>query len=240
MKTLYKITDNEKKFRGIFNSEMLEDSFEDVDVNGIFSSLLSRLGVEDFEEVKEVFGVGSGVEKANDALENEVDDDNSAEKNDNNATKISEEKKTITKKYETTNFTKNILANAEKFIGLNEADDGDNDRQKIREFHKAANLNASYKTAWCASFVSYVLKNSGINIKGSARAKDFLKKGKPIKKSQLQKGDIIVYNRKGGGHVGIFTGKYKNGVPVIIAGNTSDEVKEYADTREILGYRRFT
>ena len=54
---------------------------------------------------------------------------------------------------------------------------------------------------WCAGFVSYCIAKSGKNIPYTLRAKDFLRLGKKV--NIPKPNDLIVFTRKGGGHVGI-------------------------------------
>lgn len=54
---------------------------------------------------------------------------------------------------------------------------------------------------WCAGFVSYCVKRAGLNTRYTLRAKDYLKLGKVVNKPKS--GDIVVFTRSGGGHVGI-------------------------------------
>lgn len=55
--------------------------------------------------------------------------------------------------------------------------------------------------AWCAGFVSYVLHKAHYTTPYTLRAKDYLHIGKAVSKPKV--GDLIVFTRKGGGHVGI-------------------------------------
>lgn len=74
----------------------------------------------------------------------------------------------------------------------------------------------------CSGFTSYVYKNFGITLNRSS--KDQIKNGTAVEKSNLQLGDIVVFNgdsNKSIGHVGIYIG---NG-NFIHASNPSDGVK---------------
>ena len=244
MKNLFHYNRLEPKFRGVFKNTETVDSSEVLDKIADKDLAVGNYPI-DTDALASLFAriITPKMMKLFELLWGDLDEETSDEsdESDENPAKNDEVKKTISKKYETAKFTKDILNNSRLFIGLNEAKDGDRDRELIKKFHEAANLKATAETPWCASFVSYILKKSGVKISGSARAKDFLKKGVPVKKEELKKGDVIVYDRGGEkGHVGFFTGKYKGDVPIIIAGNTSDEVKEYAEYLPIVGYRRFT
>lgn len=54
---------------------------------------------------------------------------------------------------------------------------------------------------WCAAFVSWTLKKAGKNSPYLLSAKNYLKVGKRVTRPQV--GDLIVFNRKAGGHIGI-------------------------------------
>jgi len=245
MKNLYKVASG-KKFRGIFNTETADYSAENLydELEGQTISIgginLDLSFLASFAGAATLKGLYNNLSKTADEDDSNSDANNKSKDSDENIAENPEVKKTISKKYETAEFTKNILDNARFFIGLNEAKDGDGDREEIKKMHKSAKQQFGPDTAWCASFVSYVLQKSGVKISGSVRAKDFLNKGEKINKEELKKGDVIVYDRGGvKGHIGFFTGKYKGNIPIIIAGNTSSEVKEYAEKMPIVGYRRF-
>jgi uncharacterized protein (TIGR02594 family) len=70
-----------------------------------------------------------------------------------------------------------------------------------RGFYVRQYLNGREGLPWCAGFVSYCAKKSGLNIPYTLLAKDFLRLGKKV--NNPQSGDLIVFSRKGGGHVGI-------------------------------------
>jgi uncharacterized protein (TIGR02594 family) len=108
------------------------------------------------------------------------------------------------------------------------------------------------KTEWCAAFVNAVLHHN--NIPGSAEfteypllARSFLEWGEPIKKEELQPGDIVIFPRgKEGwkGHVGFFveTRVINNREYFfILGGNQDDKVSiEAYPSNTALGMRRYT
>jgi len=133
----------------------------------------------------------------------------------------------------------------------------------IRKYHKAATgseLNGAH-TAWCASFVSWALKESGMqNTPRSAGSRYFRDESenprygaglKPIPKGEEKLGDIAVWadldkygHHKGTGHVSFVFGKDDEGNTLFLGGNQGDTlaVKEYAtektQKREFVGYFR--
>ena len=88
-----------------------------------------------------------------------------------------------------------IISVAQSQIGLGEIG-GNNRGIYVRQY-----LNGKENLPWCAGFVSYCIKKAGLNIPYILRAKDFLKLGKIINTPQA--GDLAVFSRQGGGHIGI-------------------------------------
>jgi len=77
-------------------------------------------------------------------------------------------------------------------------------------------LRNTERWPWCAGFVSYCLKEAGLNKKYTLRAKNFLTYGKEVETPIP--GDIVVFTRKGGGHVGIVE-EVKEDCYITIEGN---------------------
>lgn len=105
---------------------------------------------------------------------------------------------------------------------------------RIVEYHKATTLKASDdETAWCSSFVNWVLLQAGDKGTGSALARSWLNWGKAI--DTPQRGCIIVIKKKtpgytattgstSGFHVGFYVSHSESAVK-ILGGNQSDQVK---------------
>jgi uncharacterized protein (TIGR02594 family) len=72
---------------------------------------------------------------------------------------------------------------------------------------------------WCAGFVSYCLQRSGISFRYTLRAKDFLSYGSRV--HSALPGDIVIFTRSGGGHVGIVEQVFKD-YYISIEGNVGD------------------
>jgi len=72
---------------------------------------------------------------------------------------------------------------------------------------------------WCAGFVSFCLEKSGHHSPYLFKAKSFIKTGRAVK--QPCPGDLIVFSRKGGGHVGIVELIANNKITTI-EGNVGD------------------
>lgn len=103
------------------------------------------------------------------------------------------------------------LTVAQSQIGLGEIG-GNNKGKYIKKY-----LNGQEGLPWCAGFISYCLKKANVDFKYTLRAKDFLKIGKPV--TNPQAGDLIVFTRKGGGHIGIIEKVTKDKI-ITIEGNT--------------------
>jgi len=80
-------------------------------------------------------------------------------------------------------------------------------------------LNGRENLPWCAGFVSYCIKKSGAHVPYTLRAKDFLTLGKKV--TTPKPGDLIIFTRKGGGHVGIVEQTTPQTITTI-EGNTGD------------------
>jgi uncharacterized protein (TIGR02594 family) len=93
------------------------------------------------------------------------------------------------------------------------------------------------ETPWCATFVSGVLEEVGIQSMRSAWARSYLKFG--TKLSGPAVGAIVVFERgPTSGHVGFVVGKDASGNIVVLGGNQGDMVKlsPFA-LRRVLDYR---
>jgi uncharacterized protein (TIGR02594 family) len=103
-------------------------------------------------------------------------------------------------------------------------------------------LNGREGLPWCAGFVSYCIKKSGVNLPYTLRARDYLNLGKKVPNPKA--GDIIVFSRgHAAGHVGIVE-KVSGSSIVTIEGNTGEfpsKVKRItykSKPKNLLGYIR--
>jgi TP901 family phage tail tape measure protein len=117
-------------------------------------------------------------------------------------------------------------------------------RSEINKFLKAGGVNIdAARTAWCAAFVNSALKQVGVTGSGSLVATSFMKWGRKVDPSDVQKGDVLVDHRgrkpgQTGGHVGVATGNTRmmNGRRQIemLSGNSSDAVtKRWYDASKL-------
>ena len=107
---------------------------------------------------------------------------------------------------------------------------------RIIEYHATTSLRATTdEVPWCSSFVNWCVERSGLRGTRSARARDWLNWGVPLRQPRL--GAIAVFSRDGGGHVGFYVGETERDVRVL-GGNQSNAVTQsgYARSR-LLGYR---
>lgn len=93
------------------------------------------------------------------------------------------------------------------------------------------------ETAWCGVYVAHCFKSTGHVIpKAWYRALAWLDWGQRIDNPVV--GCVVVFSRKGGGHVGFVVGKNRNGNLMVLGGNQGDAVAVSAfDKSRIVGYR---
>ena len=133
------------------------------------------------------------------------------------------------------NTAQKILSNARAQIGNGEQ--GENNSGKDVQMY----LRSKEHLSWCAGFVSFVLKTSGVQFHYTLRAKDFLTYG--VKVAHASPGDIVIFTRKGGGHVGIVEQVFKD-YYISIEGNVGDfparvkRIKHFYNDKSFLCFRR--
>jgi len=91
---------------------------------------------------------------------------------------------------------------------------GNNQGIYVRQY-----LNGQENLPWCAGFISYCIRKSDIKKRYTLRAKDYLTMG--LKVSDPQPENLIIFTRKGGGHVGIIE-KITQTTITTIEGNVGD------------------
>lgn len=127
---------------------------------------------------------------------------------------------------------------AEAELGVHE-EPGPKSALKILEYHRSTALKATDDNIpWCASFVGWVLKKSGINGTNSAVARSYLNWGKPLNKPEF--GCIVILSRGNGwtGHVGFYVGSTKSETIRVLGGNQHDQVSiENFPKSQIIGLR---
>lgn len=93
------------------------------------------------------------------------------------------------------------------------------------------------ETPWCGTFVAAVMQRSGIVLpKAWYRAKAWLDWGHAIPVPQV--GAVVVFERTGGGHVGLVVGVDTIGRLLVLGGNQGNKVSIAPfDTARVIGYR---
>jgi uncharacterized protein (TIGR02594 family) len=90
---------------------------------------------------------------------------------------------------------------------------------------------------WCADFMNFILRRSGGSGTHSRAARSFLQYGKKLDSPRV--GAIAIMYRKGpnNGHVGIVRGTDGKGNPIIVSGNSGNQVRISTYPKErVLGY----
>jgi uncharacterized protein (TIGR02594 family) len=90
---------------------------------------------------------------------------------------------------------------------------------------------------WCADFMNFVLRRSGGAGTHSRAARSFLQYGKKLDSPRV--GAIAIMSRKGpnNGHVGIVRGTDGKGNPIVVSGNSGNQVRVTTYPKErVIGY----
>lgn len=132
-----------------------------------------------------------------------------------------------------------VIAEAMKYFGVKEIV-GSKHNPQILGWAKELGIEKVYTSdeiPWCGLFVGYIVKQSGYNpVKSPLWAKDWLNFGTPVKIAGL--GDILIFGRDGGGHVGFYVGEDVSCYHVL-GGNQSNEVNITRILKNrLLGIRR--
>lgn len=90
---------------------------------------------------------------------------------------------------------------------------------------------------WCGGAVAYWMEAAGIKpAKNWFRAKAWLDWGVPLNLPAL--GCVVVFERKGGGHVGLVVGETPDGRLMVLGGNQGNAVNVAPfDRSRVIGYR---
>jgi uncharacterized protein (TIGR02594 family) len=124
---------------------------------------------------------------------------------------------------------------AKKEMGIAELP-GKAQNKRILQYHPATSLKATdEETPWCSSFANWVVAQCGVKGTNSAAARSWMKWGKELKKPV--KGCLVVFTRKGGGHVGFVHEVLQDSI-LVLGGNQNNSVSiaSYSKSR-LLGYR---
>jgi uncharacterized protein (TIGR02594 family) len=117
-----------------------------------------------------------------------------------------------------------LLVEALKLLGTKEVP-GQADNIEILKWAEALGLEKEYRKddiPWCGLFVAYACYKAGLDVVDNPLwARNWINFGVGQKVAML--GDILVFVRDGGGHVGIYVGEDKTSYHVL-GGNQSDMV----------------
>lgn len=132
-----------------------------------------------------------------------------------------------------------ILVEALKLFGTREIV-GPQHNAQIMGWAKKLNMSRDYtadETPWCGLFVAVCAFAAGYKpAKIALRAKDWLNWGVPVEAPML--GDVVVFGRVGGGHVGLYVGETDKHF-AILGGNQGNAVCiALFEKSRALGYRR--
>ena len=118
-----------------------------------------------------------------------------------------------------------VLIEALKLYGTKENKGASLSNPEILSWAKELGLTKIYTNdavAWCGLFIAYVVKKSGYEpVKDPLWARNWSNFGTKQKVAML--GDILVFKRDTGGHVGIYVGE-DDSCYHVLAGNQSDMV----------------
>lgn len=128
------------------------------------------------------------------------------------------------------------VAKRELAAGISEIP-GSKHNPRIIEYHKVTSLKATTdEVPWCASFACWCLLQCGLWHPRSARAKDFAT-DKFYRLRRPIYGCIVVYTRKGGGHVDFYISGYTSGSIKGLGGNESNRVAANSQSESsVVGY----
>lgn len=116
-----------------------------------------------------------------------------------------------------------MIVEALKLYGIKETI-GNEDNPVILQWAKELGLKdyTHDSIAWCGLFVGYVAHNAGKEVvEGPLWAANWLKFGNSANEAML--GDVLVFKRPGGNHVGLYVAEDKDTYHVL-GGNQSDKV----------------
>jgi len=125
-----------------------------------------------------------------------------------------------------------LVATALQFLGIKEIP-GQASNPVIMNMAKEIGVDGIYKnddTSWCALFMSYLCKITGKPLPDTdgdkynyLRAAWFLNYGHKVKDGEAMFGDVLVFQRPGGNHVGLYIAESKT-TYFVLGGNQSNAV----------------
>lgn len=129
------------------------------------------------------------------------------------------------------------IVEAKRHEGLTEIK-GQEHAQEILQFWKDIKRGGikTDEIAWCAAFVGACLERVGIESTRFESAGSYLTWGVPL--SDPLYGCVVIFSRKGGGHVGFVVGVDEQNRLMVLGGNQGDAVSVAPFDRDrVIGYR---
>lgn len=116
------------------------------------------------------------------------------------------------------------LQTAEGYVGLREIPGPRHNRTIVGWLTKLRAWWTDDETPWCGVFVAHCMQEAGLPYpKLYMRAKAWSDYGALLRRDRLAPGAILVFDRKGGGHVGFYVGE-DAGFYYVLGGNQSNAV----------------
>lgn len=119
-----------------------------------------------------------------------------------------------------------LLTEALALFGVTETP-GASSTAEIMAWAKEVGLAKTYPndgTAWCGLFAAVIAKRAGWDVvAGPLWARNWANFGRKVEKADAALGDILVFSRETGGHVGLYIGE-DAGYFHVLGGNQSDKV----------------
>jgi uncharacterized protein (TIGR02594 family) len=121
-----------------------------------------------------------------------------------------------------------MVAEAMKFVGLKEIKGKVNNKTILGWANeiggKVADIYKSDEIAWCGLFIAILaFRTKRVLPKDPLWALNWNTFGNRVEKEDAMLGDVLVFVRNGGGHVGLYVGEDKTAYHVL-GGNQNDEV----------------
>jgi len=119
-----------------------------------------------------------------------------------------------------------LITEARALFGVTETP-GPASTPQIMAWAKEVGLERTYPndgTAWCGLFAAVVAKRAGWDVvAGPLWARNWANFGRKVERTDAALGDVLVFSRDTGGHVGFYVGE-DAGYFHVLGGNQSDQV----------------
>jgi uncharacterized protein (TIGR02594 family) len=128
------------------------------------------------------------------------------------------------------------LVEARKYVGLSEIPGPQHNQVIVGWLRRLKAWWSEDETAWCGAYTAYCIDAAGFKLPQHwYRAKAWADWG--IRTDEPDVGSIVVFERKGGGHVGFVVGRDAKGRLMVLGGNQGNKVSIAPfDTDRVLCY----